>query len=169
MISTARQTKMLLPGEKTRCVMLDVNGVRARLPGHDEDDVLALIEQDGLLPWAWNIATREGANHAREIRVLANCVEHYAATGKRIKVSWRAVLDEIFLGCAKPWITGKDARLILSCSATQVSNLLDAKELLELSGTIRTTGPNGSALISCDSFVAFLTRRFVIQPHEVES
>jgi hypothetical protein len=154
---------MILPGEKTRCVMLDIKGVRSRLPGHDEDDVLALIEEDGLLPWAWNI----GLGTAREIRVLASCVDHYAATGKRMKVQWRDVLTEIFFGCNKPYVTGKEARLILNCGSNMISRLLSAKELKPLSGTNWTTGPKGSALISCEGFAEFLTRRFVVTPEEM--
>lgn len=167
MTTLARQKKMILPGETTRCVMLDIRGVRSRLAGHDEDDILALIEQDGLLPWAWNI----GLGNAREIRILSNCVNHYAATGKRIKVSWREVLAEIFIGISKPFITGKEARLILNCSSTQISNFLTTTppELKPLAGTNWTTGPRGSALISCESFADFLLRRFVVKPHEVES
>jgi hypothetical protein len=163
MITAARQTKMILPGEKTRCVMLDIKGVRSKLPGHDEDDVLALIEEEGLLPWAWNI----GLGSAREIRVLASCVEHYAATGKRLKLQWRDVLEEIFFGCNKPFLTGKEIKLILCCSPTTISNLLKAKELNSLPGTNWTTGPKGSALIGCESFTDFLLRRFVVKPEEM--
>jgi hypothetical protein len=163
MIAPARQTKMLLPGEKARCVMLDIKGVRSRLPGHDEDDVLALIEEDGLLPWAWNI----GLGSAREIRVLASCVDHFAATGKRVKRPWREVLTEILFGCDKPFLSGKEIKLILCCSPTTVSNLLRAGELKPLAGTSWTTGPKGSALVSCESFTDFLLRRFVVQPEEM--
>jgi hypothetical protein len=162
---SAPQRKMILPGEATRCVLLDIRGVRCRLPGHDEDDVLALIEQDGVLPWAWNI----GLGTAREIRVLASCVDHYAETGKRIKLPWRDVLAEIFIGITKPFISGKEARMILNCSSTQISNFLNASELKPLAGTNWTTGPKGSAIISCESFAEFLASRFVVKPHEVES
>lgn len=165
MISVARQRKMILPGEAARCVLLDIRGVRSKLPGHDEDDILALIEQDGSLPWAWNI----GLGTAREIRVLSSCVAHYATTGKRIKVQWRDVLAEIFTGITKPYLTGKEARLILNCSSTQISNFLNAAppELKPMAGTHWTTGPKGSAMIGTESFAEFLTRRFVMTPEEM--
>jgi hypothetical protein len=170
MTSTA-QRKMILPGEATRCVLLDIRGVRSRLSGHDEDDVLALIEQDGLLPWAWNIGIEHPPRfkHAMEIRVLSSCVDHYAATGKRVKAQWREVLAEIFVGITKPFITGKEARLILNCSSTQISNFLTTTppELKPLAGTNWTTGPKGSAIISCESFAEFLSRRFVVTPEEM--
>jgi hypothetical protein len=169
MIATARQTKMILPGEVARCVMLDIKGVRSELPGHDEDDVLALIEQTGSLPWAWNIAPRVGPGIAREIRVLKSCVKTYAETGKRLKLQWRDALDEIFFGCNKPFLTGKEVKLVLNCSPSTVSNLLKATEIKPLPGTNWTTGPKGSALISCESFTDFLLRRFIIKPPEMES
>lgn len=163
MIAAARQTKMILPGEVSRCVMLDIKGVRSRLPGHDEDDVLALIEEDGLLPWAWNI----GLGEAREIRVLASCVDHYAATGKRAKLQWRDVLAEIFSGINKPYLTGKEARITVCCGSNMISRLLNATEIKPMAGTNWTPGPKGSALISCESFAAFLLRRFVVEPEEL--
>lgn len=161
----AKQRKLLLPGEKTRCALLDIGGVRSRLPDNDEDDVLALIEEDMVLPWAWNI----GLGSLREIRVLASSVDYYAKTGKRIKVQWREVLAEIFTGITKPYVKGKEARLILNCGSDTVTRLLNAGELKPWAGTTWSRGRNGSALISCESFVAFLAKpeRFVVLPEEM--
>jgi len=165
MITTARQTKMLLPGEKTRCVLLDIRGVRARLHDHDEDEVLGLIENEMVLPWAWNI----GLGSLREIRVLASCVDYYARTGKRIKISWREVLAEIFTGITRPYLKGRETRLILNCGSDTVTRLLKAGELRPWAGTTWNRGRNGSALISSESFVDFLAKpeRFVVQPEEM--
>lgn len=167
MISRARQIPTALPGEQRRCALLDMGAVRARLANHeiDEDGVLSLIEEDGLLPWAWNI----GLGSLREVRVLARCVDHYAATGKRIKLQWREVLAEIVIGISKPYVTGKQARLILNCGSDTATRLLKAGELKPWAGTTWTRGRNGSALISVDSFVAFLAKpeRFIMTPEEM--
>lgn len=165
MISAPRQKNLVLPGEVTRCALLDIGGVRSKLPGNDEDSVLALIEMDMVLPWAWNI----GVGSLREIRVLPSCVEHYAKTAKRIKIQWREVLEEIFTGITKPYLTGKDARLILNCGSDTITRHLKAGELKPWAGTTWSRGRNGSALISSESFVAFLAKpdRFVVPPEEM--
>jgi hypothetical protein len=141
--------------ERFPCPMTTLAGVRERLLGQN---VLALIEETGDLPWAWNI----GLGRAREIRVLAAGVDHFARTGRAIKWDWRRVLQEIFRCCDKPFLTGTHVRHILNCSSCTVMNLIRAEALKPLPGTSWQTGWAGSPLISCESFVAFLETRSLV-------
>jgi hypothetical protein len=151
--------------------MTTVAGARDRLPGHDEDDVLALIEETGGLTWAWSI----GLSYTREIRILTKCVEHFAKTGKGLDWTFERVLKEVLRGYKKPFITGTRLQIILNCSSTHIMNLLnselrtsDAKhwtpnsELRIVPGTSWTTGPQGSPLIVTATFVEFLKARAMV-------
>jgi hypothetical protein len=174
-----RQTKIVLPGECGLCAMTTVAGARDRLPGHDEDDVLALIEETGGLTWAWNIGRVNGETPhaaglgiAREIRILTKCVEHFAKTGKGLDWTFERVLKEVLRGYKKPFITGTRLQIILNCSSTHIMNLLNSElrtpnaahrtpnsELRLVPGTSWTTGPAGSPLIVTESFIEFLKAR----------
>lgn len=151
----ARQTKMILPGEKVFCPMTTVSGVRDRIAGLDEDDVVALIEETGELTHAWNI----GLGGSSERRILTRCVEHFARTGRPLILSQAQVLKEIFAGYDKPFLTGTRVRLILNCGSTHIINIVEAGDLSTVPGTSWNTGPNGSPLITRESFIAFLNGR----------
>ena len=135
--------------------MTTLAGARARLPGHD---VMALIEETGQLPWAWNI----GLGRAREIRVLTATLDHFARTGRGLRWEWRRVVEEIFRGCDKPFLTGRRVGYILNCSRAFMMKLVEADALQPLPGTGWQRGWAGSPLISCDSFVEFLRARSVV-------
>ena len=137
--------------------MTTLAGARDRL---GEQDVVAMIEESGDLPWAWNI----GLGRSREFRVLSVCVDYFARTGRPLKWDWRRVVEEIFRGCDKPFLTGTHARHILNCSTANVMNLVQAGLLKPLPGTGWHTGRAGSPLISCESFVAFLEARCIVPP-----
>jgi hypothetical protein len=147
----------VLPGEKVFCPMTTIAGVRDRIAGLDEDDVLAQIEETGGLAWAWNIAS--DLSGAREVRVLTRCVEHFSTTGKPLKWSFERVLDEIFAGFDKAFLQGTRVKLMLNCSSTHVINLILAKALKTVPGTSWNTGPAGSPVITRESFVQFLNDR----------
>lgn len=132
--------------------MTTLAGARDRLPGHN---VLALIEETGQLSWAWNI----GLGRAREIRVLTACIDHFARTGRELRWEWRRVVQEVFRGCDKPFLTGTHARYVLNCSPRLITKLVEAEALKTLPGTAWGTGSCGSPLISCESFLEFLRGR----------
>jgi hypothetical protein len=137
--------------------MTSLTGARAWLGGRD---VMAMIEESGELSWAWNI----GMGRARSVRLLTAGVEHFARTGRPLDWDWRRVLEEIFRGCHKPFLTGTEAQRILNCSSTLVMNLVRAGALNLLPGTQWQAGRAGSPLIGCESFVGFLEQRFIVPP-----
>ena len=138
--------------------MTTIAGARDRLPGHDEDDVLALIEETGGLTWAWNI----GLGEAREVRILTKCVNYFAAHGKPLNWDWPQVKDEILRGWSKPFIPGTRLQIILNCSSTHIINLIEGREMKVMPGTSWNTGPAGSPLIQTASFWEFLQRRAML-------
>jgi hypothetical protein len=155
--TAGRQRKLVLPGECGLCAMTTIAGARDRLPGHDEDDVLALIEETGDLSWAWNI----GLGDAREIRLLTKCVEHFAATGAELDWEFDRVLKAILHGYKKPFIGGTHLQILFNCSSTHVINLIEADVLAVLPGTSWNTGPKGTPLVALESFVGMLKTRRV--------
>jgi hypothetical protein len=178
MIAT-HQRKMILPGEEVFCPLTTISGARDRLAGHDEDDVMALIEQDKSLPWAWDISlshalrqrvTRDFGNFppAAEVRILTQCVVHYQRTLKPLAWPWREVLADVLRGYKKPFITGKIISLVLNCSSSHVINLVRAKILKVVPNTDWGTGPKGSPLIVTKSFEDFLAERLIVQTKEVK-
>lgn len=131
------------------CTLLDIGGVRAELPGHDEDDVLALIA-DGFLGVAFDI----GLQSRREVRVWRKAVEFLKATGgsRRMPVDWPQAVREILCGWDKPVIPGTRVKLILNCSATHVINLVEDKQLLLQPGTSWDVGRGNTPQITTASF-----------------
>jgi hypothetical protein len=147
-----------LPLDETPALVLaDVAAARMALPGHDEDDILAMIE-DGQLAYAWNI----GLGTAREIRIYPPCVEHYRRTGgsRQFNPAEPAVLAELLSrNGEKPFIKSSVLRLILNCGSTHLINLIEAKALRVVPNTTWGTGPNGAALVTIDSLKTFLQTR----------
>ncbi len=140
-------------------VLATVCEARMRLPGHDENDILAMIEE-GALPFAWDIALKPG-RMAREFRIWPDCIEHYARTGgtRRYARSFESALHELLGRHGKPFITSNQVRLQLNCGPTHVINLVDAGQLKQLPGTKYKTGPNGAALVMRESYIEFLRTR----------
>lgn len=145
--------------DKTLCPVLDIAGARSALPGHDEDDVLALIE-DGSLEWAWNIALVVGEGIRKEPRILKVCVENYLSTAGSRPLNWsEARAFREFLRGDKPFVYGTELRLLWNCSSTHIIALIEAKELKVQPGTTWDRGPGNSPLITRASVEGFLKRR----------
>lgn len=151
-----QQRKMILD-DPTLTVLSTIADARAKLPGHDEDDILALIEE-GIILHAWNIALKKTA--AREIRILPACIDHYKSTGgaRPFPIGGPDPLAPI-LATDKPFILGARLKLILNCGATHIINLVDAKLLRVLPGTKYQRGPNGSPVIEMKSLLSFMQAR----------
>jgi len=152
------QRKLILTDESL-CPMITIEGARERLPGHDEDDILALIEE-GAIEFAWNI----GLGERREVRMLKRAVEFCAATGGARRLNWSdaRVAAEVLKGSDKPWIEGVRLKLLLNCSSTQVISLVEAKALAVMPGTSWDRGPGNSPQISTESFKRFLVTRRIL-------
>jgi hypothetical protein len=156
----AHTTQRKLPLDDSPSLTLaTVAAARESLVGHDEDDIKALWE-DGHILYAWNI----GLGDAIEARILRDCIDHYKKTlGSRpypnTDAQVTAALVKAMRAEHKPFVPVSILRLLLNCSSTQVYNLLDAKLLKIQPGTTWQTGPNGSALITVESFKQFLIAR----------
>ena len=158
LVKSVSQRKLVLDDRPT-LALATVETARQSLPGHDEDDIKALWE-DGTILYAWNI----GLGTAVEARIFPDCIEHYKLT--RGKKAYLLTDDQVARELLramrvqhKPFAPVSAIRLLLNCSSTQVSNLIEAKLLKVQSGTTWTTGPNGSALVSVESFKTFLEQR----------
>jgi hypothetical protein len=146
---------------------MDISAARVELPGHDEDDILALID-DGLLLHAWNIATvANSEKKRREIRIFPACVDYYKRTqkkgfplsaGQALTQLFGRPLDVIKPG-EKPFVTSKRLSLLLNCGTTHIIGLIETKQLSVLPGTSWGTGPNGAALITLASIHQFFKTR----------
>ena len=147
-MTAALQRKLPLT-DASLCTLLDIGGVRAELPGHDEDDVLALIE-DGYIGVAFDI----GLQARREIRVWRKAVEFFKTTGgsRRMPVEWPVVIREILCGYDKPVIPGTRVKLLLNCSSTHVINLVEDRQLLLQPGTSWDVGRGNTPQITLTSF-----------------
>lgn len=152
------QRKLVLDDRPT-LVLATVSSARHYLPGHDEDDILALIEEFGFIAFAWNIALTKTAS--REIRIFPGCLEWYARTHGRGQYS--RTEDQVFADLLAPirqdFIKGKTLGLILNCSGTHIINLIEARLLTLQSGTSWSAGRNGTPLITVASAKQFLTSR----------
>lgn len=154
-VQSVSQRKLVLDDRPT-LILATVAAARQSLPGHDEDDIKALWEEGQLL-YAWNI----GLGESIEARIFPDCIEHYKRTlGARPNpCTDRQVVEALLKSMHaenKPCVSARSIRLLLNCSSTQIYNLLDAKLLKIQPGTNWQTGPNGSALITVDSFKQFL-------------
>jgi hypothetical protein len=156
----ALQRKLVLNDSAT-LVLATIETARLMLPGHDEDDILSLI-QEGALPWTWNIAL-DPSNTAREIRILPDCIDHYARTGGSRQFGLRnlnfLIAHRLLPETHKPFVLSTRLRLLFNCSATHITNLVDANILEELAGTKYRRGPNGAACITRASATKFLEQR----------
>jgi hypothetical protein len=154
------QRKLVL-NDPPSLVLATIETARLMLPGHDEDDILSLI-QEGALPWSWNIAL-DPANSAREIRILPDCIDHYSRTGGSRQFGLRnlnfLIAHRLLPEAHKPFVLSTKLRLLFNCSATHITNLVDAAILKELVGTKYRRGPNGAACITRPSAIRFLETR----------
>jgi hypothetical protein len=154
-------------------VLATISDARRALPGHDEDDITLLIEENVLL--AWDISLRPG-DTARELRILPHTIDRYARAGSKsfsvtsvisckksgsLSNPFSATWPSLLLGRHqdKPFLFATTIRLLLNCGATHVTNLVDAGSLVQLTGTEYRRGPNGAACIERGSFLTFLKGR----------
>lgn len=152
---TSAQRTLLLPGSQPPLVLLTMEAARVRLAGQTEDDILALIEE-GVIQWAWNI----GLGQSREIRIWPESIEQALNPKTAATESARQdPVDRIIAG--KPFIRGRDLRIILNCSSTHIIALLNARQLEVLPNTNWGTGRNGTPLITAASLRTFFRDRQV--------
>lgn len=156
------QRKLVLDDLPT-LALATIETARHALPGHDEDDIIALIEE-GFIAFAWNIALSTSA--AREIRIWPACIDHYKRNlGHRPFEADESIVTSDLVKAAvgdKPFATGSTLRLVLNCSSTHIINLIDHKRLAIQAGTKIERGPAGSPVITLSSLKTFLTSRRII-------
>lgn len=154
----AHQRKFVLD-DKPSVILATIAMARAQLPGHDEDDVISLIDE-GFLLFAWNIALREDAS--REVRIHPDCLNWYVRTHG--KGAFPFAEEDVASGLLKrngdkPFIRGSVLRLILNCSSAHIINLVEAKLLKLVPDTEYHPGPLGTPLITVSSLKSFLKSR----------
>lgn len=152
------QRKLVLD-DKPSVVLATVETARQLLVGHDEDDILSLIEE-GFLAYAWNIALSTHA--ARDPRIFPDCIAWYARTmgkGTYTRTDDQVLAELLKTNGDKPFIKGTTVRLILNCSSTHLINLVEAKQLALQPGTSYQRGPTGTPLVTVASFRQFLRSR----------
>lgn len=153
-MTAALQRKLVLD-DPTLCPLLDIAGARAALPGHDEDDILALVEERYLEAFdlSYNLVVAR-----RECRVLKASVEHFQQTGGSRPARWSVekILAEVLKGWAKPWMEATRVKLLLNCSSTHIYSLLENRDLRVMPGTTWDRGPGNSAQIEMESLKRFL-------------
>lgn len=152
------QRKLLLTDETIQ-PLLTLESVRERLPGHDEDDVLALVEE-GAIEFAWDI----GLGDRRELRFLARSVEFCRATAGKRFLNWEdeRALREVLGKWEKPFIPGTRLKLVFNCSSALILDLVTSGNLRVLPGTSWNRGPGNSPQITVESVRLFLKNRRVI-------
>jgi hypothetical protein len=135
-----------------------IETARHELPGHDEDDIVALIEE-GFIAFAWNIAL--STSGARETRIWPACIDHYKRTLGRLPFDApeSVVISDLVRAVAgdKPFVLGSKLRLALNCSSTHIINLIGSKQLILMPGVAFRRGPGGSPLITVPSLQQFLS------------
>lgn len=155
----AHQRKFVLD-DRPAIVLATIDAARHSLPGHDEDDIISLIEE-GFLAFGWNIALRE-KDAAREVRIFPDCMAWYSRSlGNG---SYERTTDDVLAALLKqngdkPFIRGSVLRLILNCSSTHLIRLVDAKLLSLLPDTDYGRGPSGTPMVTVASVRSFLKAR----------
>lgn len=156
------QRKLVIKDQPT-LVLATIDAARLQLPGHDEDDILGLIDE-GFLAFAWNIALSHSDDSRREIRIWPDCIDWYAkAQGKgqysRTQAQVLNTLAPARPGVRQDFVTSRRLRLLFNCGSTHIFNLIASKQLAVLPGTSWNTGPNGAAIIGLASVHRFLQSR----------
>lgn len=138
--------------------MMSIATALTHLEDVTEDDVVAWIEE-GKLQWAFNIASRDAK--AREVRILSACI-HAAQREEAFDESFEQVLARIIPPAVKgkPWLTlNPQVITAIHCMPTHGIDLLLEGEFETVRNNKPKRGPNGSPLITRESFVAFLKER----------
>ena len=149
------QPQIRLPEETCTMVLHTIQTARTRIPGHDEDAVLALI-QEGLILHAWNI----GLGVAQDIRILPASLDHYERT--RGSSPDPLTADQALLSIhtalgGKPFTTGRKLKLLFNCSSSHITNLINAGRIDLLPDTQWGKGPHGSPTITWLSIAKFIS------------
>lgn len=120
--------------------------------------VRSLID-DGDLEWAWDVSTHRARR--RYVRILRRCLEGYLAKGSRPEsisqdAVWRSLLPP---GHTKPFLSTPELERALNVERDLILDLIEAGELALLANTKPRRGQNGEALVTVESFKAFLGGR----------
>jgi hypothetical protein len=153
----ALQTDLPIPVDVPR-VLVTINGLRQweGFRGYDEDQILWFIQSGYLV--AFNIALDTKESSA-EWRIFPDSAEWLAKNKNARKQNpyfdtWHNLL---FQTGEKQSINTTRAKVILNCGPTHVTNLIDSGLLKQIPGTTYRRGR--AAVITCDSFLAFLKSR----------
>jgi hypothetical protein len=151
---------MILPGETTLLVLDTTESARTRLPGHDEDDILHLIESGGIA-FAWDIsaADSDSDRHIREIRIYPPCVEHYLQCGGHRpfpRFDHQVITHLVnIVAEGKPFTTAEKFSLLLNCGTELIYRLIAQNRVRVLPNTTWRRGRGGSALLDAHSLKKF--------------
>lgn len=135
--------------------------------GLTEDEILALIEEQGAL-YAFDISSRSaGIPARRELRILTQSVIDYHTAG--CSPCYHTMLPpsgavEAVLDCVphkKPFLTGPEIQRLIICVTTHVTNLIESGALHTIAASTWRRGPGGSPHIDRQSFAKFLEARIV--------
>jgi len=151
----------MMLGDTPLLILATVEDARRQLPGHDEDDILALIEE-GRIDHAWNIAVH--LDTAREIRIWPDSITRALQPSTCNLQPVRSPVESIMHIATgdKPFARGKILALVFNCSRSHIINLVEARQLAMQPGTSYERGPNGTPLITLSSLKHFLTSRRII-------
>lgn len=128
----------------------------------DEDDIMELI-QSGNLAWAWDVGL---GKHRADVRVLAKCVRGYYT--RRLDCGLAAapmaeIIGRILAREKKPFIAATRMYGLLQIKGALTYDLLAAGELQTVKGSSAPRpGRGGSASITKESVVSFLTHRRIV-------
>lgn len=125
---------------------------------HDEDQVLALIE-DGSLSWAWDI--RSPGSERREVRIFWRCLIAWRLQQQ----AWLGTEDSIYAEVIPTHWQRVRATSIYRrwrCSQELVANLIAARCFTALTDSRR--GADGSPEVTRESVIAFLKSRRLGEP-----
>lgn len=154
-------------------ILVTLNGAREReaFKNYTTEDFLWLIDNGHLV--AFNIALRTTLPSAgstpdrvgpdRELRIFPDSLDYYAKTNgnpKARKNPYAATWDRLILHLDhKPFLLATRIQVILNCSHDHVTDLINAGLIKQVEGTAYRRGRTGVAVITRDSFLAFLKSR----------
>jgi hypothetical protein len=120
----------------------------------DANEVRVLLDVGKLV--GFNVAVRQGGKAI--LRVLMRSVEHYLETGAALPLTWQEIV-RVIIPSRKPFVRGVEMRQALNCDKGHIQNLILANRLVCIKKA--GPGPNGSPLVTRDSFEAFIKARML--------
>ena len=172
-VSAPAQLKLPLTNPRYRRPTMTVAAAKGMLD-LGEDDIIELIEVQVALI-AWDIATpgHRGAERRRELRILtqsvaeyqqlnpARCEEYYCAITPDAAINLLLSTIDARHSIPRDFITVNEVQRVFNCGSTHVINLIQSKALALVPKTDYQRGPGGSPSIARESFIEFLTTRYV--------